>query len=109
MDSLISPHIEFCEILNAFPALGERLEMLNFDVSDLKDGETVFNYLKERNYTDDEIDLLVKRLNSDIKYFLKKGTFPCMKLKSQSEVLGVSSEEFVEKECEEIEEYEEEE
>lgn len=109
MGSLINPHLEFCEIINAFPVLEQRLEMLNFDISDMNDGETVYDYLKNHNYTEDEIDLLVKRLNSDLNYFLKKGDFPNMKLKPQSEVLGVSSEEFVEKEVELVEEYEEEE
>jgi len=106
---LINPQLEFCEILNAFPILQERLENLNFDISDMKDGETLYDYFKNHNYSEDEIDLLIKRLNNDLNYFLKKGAFPSMKLKTQREILGVSSEEFLERETEILEEHYEEE
>jgi len=109
MSSLINPQLEFCEILNAFPVLQERLENLNFDISDLKDGETLYSYFKEHNYNEDEIDLLIKRLNHDLNYFLKKGEFPSMNLRTQREILGISSEEFLEKETELLVETEEEE
>ena len=108
MSSLINPELEFCEILNAFPILKEHLDNLNFDISDVKDGESVYDYFKNHNYSEDEIDILVKRLNNDLNYYLKKGEFPSMKLKTQREILGVSSEEFVEKEVEVLEDIAEE-
>lgn len=75
MTELIEETHEFCEIVNAFPSLQERLEVL-FNVSNLIDGVSIYDYFKQRDYDDEEISLIVNKLNRDVKYFLKKGEYP---------------------------------
>lgn len=75
MGQLIEPEHEFCEILNAFPNLKERVEIL-FNIENIKDGISIHDYFFKKDYSENEIDLIVKKLNTDIKYFLKKGQFP---------------------------------
>lgn len=78
MGQLIEPEHEFCEILNAFPILKERVEIL-FNIDNIKDGISIKDYFLKKDYSENEIDLIIKKLNTDIKYFLKKGEFPTKK------------------------------
>ena len=109
MDTIFGPHHEFVEILNAFPVLKERLEELHINVSEIKEGETVLDYFLRKSYSDAEIEIFIKKINTDLNYYLKKGEFPKVALTSVREALGTHESEFVEKEKENIEEFEEEE
>ncbi len=87
MGIVIDPRLELVEILNAFPVLEEMLKKSNFNLSDIEDGVTFYDYFAQKNMSDDEIYLLIKKLNNDIKCFLKKGKLPKMNLQKESEVL----------------------
>lgn len=76
MGQLIEPEHEFCEILNAFPNLKDRVEIL-FNVENVKDGVSIHDYFSKKDYSENEIHIIIKKLNTDINYFLKKGEFPC--------------------------------
>jgi len=93
MGNLINPNLEFIEVLNAFPCLKEKLSRSNFDLRDLKEGKTIYDYFSQKFYSEDEIDLLVKKLNNDVKYFLKKGNMPTMNLQDEKIVLQMEEEE----------------
>lgn len=76
MGQLIEPEHEFCEILNAFPNLKDRIEIL-FNVDEnIKDGISIYDYFLNKGYEDEEIYLIISKLNTDINYYLKKGEFP---------------------------------
>ncbi len=72
MASLINDNLEFVEVLNAFPILRDKLEKSRFNLNDLKDGITIKDYLQNKSYREDEIDILVKKLNNDVQNYLKK-------------------------------------
>jgi hypothetical protein len=84
---------EFYEVLNAFPILKDRLERYNFDLSNVKEGESVIDFFSKKGLSEDEFDLFLKKLNYDIKIYLKKGNFPKTELKKEVEVLVISEEE----------------
>lgn len=73
MSSLINHNLEFYEVLNAFPILKEKLKKLSFNLSDLKEGESICEYFGKKSYSQDEIDIVVRKLNSEINYYLRNG------------------------------------
>lgn len=93
MESLINQDLEFFEVLNAFPCLKEKLQDSKFDLKDLKEGKTIHDYFSQKSYSEEEIDLLVRSLNQDVKHFLKNGTLPTMHLTDEKIVLDMSHEE----------------
>ncbi len=75
MSKLIKKELEFYEVLNSFPFLEERLEKYN--IKDIKEGISIEEYLKNnKSYNDDEIFILINKINEDIKYYLKHEKFP---------------------------------
>ncbi|MFW6285845.1 MAG: hypothetical protein ACOC16_01590 [Nanoarchaeota archaeon] len=94
MEFLIYEDLELYEVLNAFPVLKESFEKLGLDISNLNEGETIYNYFKRLSFGDDEIDILVKKINYEIKHYLKNGEVPCFKsLSSEKNVLRIEEEE----------------
>jgi len=83
MSSILNSSQEFCEILNAFPVLNDKFESLDIDISDNIEGETFYEYFARHSMSKIEISILIKKLNSDIKYFLKKGELPKLDRKIQ--------------------------
>ncbi len=73
MSQLIESNLELFEVLNAFPFLKEKLSSLNFNLSDVIEGQTIKDYFTSKSYRLDEINLFVRKLNLEVKYFLKTG------------------------------------
>jgi hypothetical protein len=95
MGVLIDKDLEFYEVLNAFPILKEKLQQLDFDVSKLNEGESIRDFLVRMSLSDYEIDLIIKKLNFEVKYFLKNGELCGSKkiLQDESCVLKLEEEE----------------
>ncbi len=73
VQALINDGLEFYEVLNAFPFLKEKLGNLHLNVSDVKEGETVHDYLEQKkHFSEDEIKIFIRRLNFEIKVHLKR-------------------------------------
>jgi hypothetical protein len=71
MATLIDASQEFYEVLNEFPVLKDKLRELHLNSSDIKEGLSIEDYFKNKSYTEDEISLLVRKFNFEIKSFLK--------------------------------------
>lgn len=76
MSYSIDSNLEFCEIINAFPIIGERLKQLNFDVDNFIEGESMRDFFLRNDILEDEAEMIEIRLNSDLKYYLKNGELP---------------------------------
>ena len=70
---------EFYEVLNEFPVLKNSLKSLDFSVSEVKEGESVHDFFEKNSLSEEEIDLIVRRLNRDLTQFMKTGTLPPVK------------------------------
>jgi hypothetical protein len=71
MATLIDASQEFYEVLNEFPVLKDKLRELHLSDSDIKEGLSIEDYFKNKSYSEDEISLLVRKFNFEIKAFLK--------------------------------------
>lgn len=71
-DSYITPNLELYEVLNAFPVIKNSLEKLHIKTSEIKEGLTVHDFLERKHLSEDEIDILVKKMNFEVNSFLKK-------------------------------------
>lgn len=69
----IEESYEIYEVLNAFPILKQKLQELHFDINDIIEGETVHDYFEKKHLSNEEIKLLVRKINNEINIFLKKG------------------------------------
>lgn len=88
MSYSIDSNLEFCEIINAFPILIESLEKFNLKVEGCIEGESFKDFFLRNRILEDEIDILIASLNSDLRYYLKKGELPhCEPLRDEREVL----------------------
>ncbi len=84
--------MELCEIISAYPTLISKLEKLNFDMDKICDGESFIDYFKKYNLDESEIEILVRKLNADIKYFLKHGQMPEPRILEKCDVLLIEEE-----------------
>lgn len=107
MATLIDATQEFYEVLNEFPVLKDKLRDLHLNISDLKEGLSIEEYFKNKSYSEDEIALLIRKFNFEIKTFLKNGVLPIHNF--DIERTPVILEEEEEEEVEEIFDEEEEE
>lgn len=71
-DSYITPGLELYEVVNAFPVIKNCLEKLHIGTSDIKEGLSVHDFLEKKRMSEDEIDILLKKLNHEVNSFLKK-------------------------------------
>ncbi len=69
--NFIKSDLEFFEVLNCFPCLKNKLERLRINTTNLKEGETVYDFLQKQTNTEDEINLIITKLNEYIGHFLK--------------------------------------
>lgn len=76
MTQIIESSHEFYEVLNEFPILKDKLESLDLDVKDLREGLTIQEYFISKSYTQDEIALLLRKFNSEVKQLLKGNIAP---------------------------------
>lgn len=72
MPTYIEHDYDFYEVINEFPIVREKLEGLDFDLDDIKEGESVAEYLIRKSHNEQEVDLIIRRLNRDVNLFLKK-------------------------------------
>ncbi len=70
---LISTEHEFIEVLNAFPILRRNLEKMNFETEVVDEGLSVHDFFEKKHLSEEEIDIMVKKLNSDVKCYLRRG------------------------------------
>lgn len=64
---------ECYEVLNAFPCLHEVLNSMEINTSTLLEGDSVYDFFNSLNYTDQEIEHILKKLNFELSHFLKTG------------------------------------
>ncbi|MDA3855488.1 MAG: hypothetical protein PF569_04470 [Candidatus Woesearchaeota archaeon] len=89
----IDSSLEFCEIINAFPVLLERLKQLEFKVDNITDGESMDDFFLRNGSSKEESNMIIVRLNSDLNYYLKKGKLPkSVPLRDEKEVLLLDEE-----------------
>ena len=82
----IESNYELFEVLNAFPVLKRSLERLDFKVSDIPEGISVHDYFKEKHLTEDEIDLMLRKFNNEVKLHFKEKHVECKK-ESEIEII----------------------
>ena len=87
MASLIESNLEFAEVLNAFPYIKTKLEKSQFDLRDVRDGVSIHDYFENKSYSEDEIDIFVKKLNFDVKRYLSNAGEKEFKLQKEKDVL----------------------
>ena len=102
MKQTIDTNLEFVDILNAFPFLREKLDELDIDYSDLKDGETVIDFLSNKLHSTEEINITLRQLNLNLKNYYKDEKTE--EIDSSDEIQTITSEEESNKEKEEEEE-----
>lgn len=69
--NLIEIDYEFIEVLNAFPILKKVLNDMDFNVSDVRDGESVSDYLGKKCKSQEEVNFLVRKMNQVVNNFFK--------------------------------------
>ncbi len=72
----IGVELEFFEVLNEFPCLKSTLKSLHISSNELKEGESIQRFFKRKHITSDEERIVLRKLNRDVNYFLKKGELP---------------------------------
>ncbi len=92
--------LEFFDVVSAFPALKEVLEKQQIDVSNIEEGVTIYEYLKNQAMSEKEIEVFIKKLNTDLNTFLSEGTCNLMQLEELEDL------EFSNDESDKIEEEE---
>ena len=75
----IAPHFEFFEVLNEFPCLISTLKSLHINSSEIKEGESIHGFFERKHLAAYEESVVLRKLNRDINYFLKKGELPKVK------------------------------
>lgn len=68
----IEPSFELSEVLNEFPVLRKSLSKLDFHVEEVVEGESIQDFFEKKDLEEEEISLLVRILNRDVKSFLKR-------------------------------------
>ncbi|MCA9459101.1 MAG: hypothetical protein KC550_00975 [Nanoarchaeota archaeon] len=77
MVNLINSNLEFFEVVNTFPVLRDKLSKLQFNISDLREGESIKDYFGGRKRLKDfEINIVIKRLNHELNSFLNTDKTP---------------------------------
>jgi hypothetical protein len=70
----IKKNDELKEIINTFPFLEDFLMKLGINYNNIPEEISIYSYFKNvKNFSDYEIQILLKKINSDIKYYLKHG------------------------------------
>jgi len=72
----IHTNFEFFEVLNEFPCLKTTLNSLHINFKDLIEGESIHNFFERKHLNKDEERIVLRKLNRDVNYFLKRGTLP---------------------------------
>lgn len=76
---------ELLEVLNAFPFLEDKSEVLSHIESDIESGETIYDYFIRKDYSEDEIEVLIRKINVEIKSFLKNSSQKDEKIKNHED------------------------
>ncbi len=69
--NLVNLDYDFFEVLNAFPILKKTLLDLDFSLRDVKEGESVHDYFEKKSLSEDEISIVVRKLNQKLNSFFK--------------------------------------
>ena len=86
----ITADLEFYEVLNEFPIVEEILSRLDVKLSNVIEGESVTDFFSKCGFNGEEFDWMLKKLNSEVTYFLKFGAIPEAKpLQREVDVLDV--------------------
>lgn len=70
----IRSDLEFFDVISAFPALKEILILKNINIREIKEGVTVYEFLKAQLMTEKEIETFIRKLNIDLNNYLCEGT-----------------------------------
>lgn len=75
----IKSNLEFFDVISAFPALKEILVLKNIDVGSIKEGTTVYDFLKKESMTEKEIEVFIRKLNVDLNNYLGEENLEVLK------------------------------
>lgn len=90
VQTYISSEHEVFEIINQFPVLETVFNELKLDISNLGEYMTLGSFLKGMNLFEEEISLIINKLNLEVNHFLNNGTLMQPKiLKPVNEVLDI--------------------
>lgn len=73
MHDYIGKDFELYEVINEFPILKDSLLNMHFRLSEIKEGDTVKEFLEKNSMEPGEIELIVKKLNRELNVYMKKG------------------------------------
>ena len=76
---IINSGFEFFEVLNEFPCLKATLNKLHINSEKINEGESIHDFFQRKDLSLDEENLILRKLNRDVNYFLKKGELPKQK------------------------------
>jgi hypothetical protein len=94
MNVKIEKNFEFSEIINTFPFLKENLENYEINTNEIEDNITIEEFLKKnKKYSDIEIEIFLKKLNFDLKYYYKYDKMPPKKTSKKQGKLLILKEE----------------
>lgn len=89
----IDPNLEIYEVLNAFPVLENTLQEFDINPKDIQEGETVEEFLNKLVRSEEEKKILLRRMNTELNYFFKKGKRPQVSIVEGSNEYIVGEEE----------------
>lgn len=97
MSVYIQENYEFGEVVNQFPILKEKLENLHFKL-DIVEGESVHDFFEKNSLSEEEIDLIVKRLNRELTTYLTKKNEQSVEIETVEAQIPISVESSKEEE-----------
>ena len=65
---------EVYEVVNAFPFLNDEFDKAGFSPDEIREGESVYDFFKNRGFTLDEVEHMIKKLNRRVFSHLNKSS-----------------------------------
>jgi len=83
----ITKNLELFDVITAFPNLKESLIAQNIVDFKIIEGQTIEEFLVEKNYSQNEIDKFIQRINTDLNIFLYKEDLKLIPTKPEEEYI----------------------
>lgn len=72
MNVKITSDLEFFEVLNEFPNLKYTFDYFKLDINIVSEGISIHDFLIKSNLKEEDISIILRKVNRDLSYFLKK-------------------------------------
>lgn len=90
VQTYVSSEHEVFEIVNQFPVLETVFNDLSLDISNIGENISLKVFLEKKNFLEEEIQIIINKLNSHIKSFLNNDSImPIKKIETNKEELGI--------------------